>query len=62
MVELDLGCDALLGLPASHVLDAWVFSTPSSPARRVLVGGRAVPDRRNELAPGFVQAMASLVS
>ena len=62
MVELDLGCDALLGLPASHVLDAWVFSTPSSPARRVFVGGQAVPDRREELAPGFVQAMASLVS
>jgi formimidoylglutamate deiminase len=62
MVELDLGCDALLGLPASHVLDAWVFSTPSSPARRVFVGGQAVPDRRAELAPGFVQAMASLVS
>ena len=62
MVELDSGCDALLGLPASHVLDAWVFSTPSSPARRVFVGGQAVPDRRAELAPGFVQAMASLVS
>jgi len=26
------------------------------------VGGQAVPDRRAELAPGFVQAMASLVS
>jgi len=62
MVELDLDCDALLGLPASHVLDAWVFSTPSSPARRIFVGGQAVPDRRAELAPGFVQAMASLVS
>ncbi len=62
MIELDSACDALLGVPAAHVLDAWVFSTPSSPARRVFVGGRAVPDRRNELAPGFVQAMASLVS
>ena len=62
LVELDLSCDALLGLPASHVLDAWVFSTPSSPVRRVFVGGQAVPDRREELAPGFVQAMASLLA
>ena len=62
MVELDTEADALLGIPASHVLDAWVFSTPSSSARRVFVGGQAVPDRRAELAPGFVQAMASLVS
>jgi len=26
------------------------------------VGAQAVPDRRAELAPGFVQAMASLLS
>jgi hypothetical protein len=44
------------------VLDAWVFSTPSSTVRRVFVGAQAVPDRRAELAPGFVQAMASLLS
>jgi len=53
---------AWLGVPAAHVLDAWVFSTPSSNVRRVFVGAQAVPDRRAELAPGFVQAMASLVS
>jgi formimidoylglutamate deiminase len=62
MVELDLSSDALLGVPAAHVLDAWVFSTPSSNVRRVFVGAQAVPDRRAELAPGFVQAMASLLS
>lgn len=58
MFELDLGCDALLGVPATHVLDAWVFSTPSSPARQVFAGGRLVPDQRSELARGFIQAMA----
>lgn len=62
LVELDTECDALLGMPVAHMLDAWVFSTPSSPARRVVVGGQAVPNRRTEWARDFGLAMASLVN
>jgi formimidoylglutamate deiminase len=62
LVELDPGCDALLGIPAEHALDAWVFSTPTSPVHRVVVAGQTVPDKRTELAQGFAQAMQQLVA
>jgi formimidoylglutamate deiminase len=33
---------SLLGVPASHGLDAWVFSSPGRPCERVMVAGRWV--------------------
>jgi len=43
----DTGAPALAGVPASHLLDALVFSSPSSGFTRVVCGGRerpAIPD------------------
>ena len=56
---------ALQGVPASHVLDALVFSSPVRPFRDVMVGGRWVcRDGRHPKASGiasrFVAAMEAL--
>ena len=56
---------ALLGLPASHWLDALVFSSPTRPWRDVMVGGRWVirehrHARGTTIASGFTEAMARL--
>jgi uncharacterized protein YcfJ len=32
----------MLGMPASRGLDAWVFSSPGRPCKRVMVAGRRV--------------------
>jgi formimidoylglutamate deiminase len=56
---------ALLGVPASHMLDALVFSSPGQPWRDVMVAGRWVIRDSHHALPGaiadaFAQAMAEL--
>ena len=43
LVVLDTNDAALLGVPASHLLDAWVFAAPARPLVPWLVAGRRVP-------------------
>lgn len=62
---VDLSSPNLLGVPASHVLDALVFSSPGRPWRDVMVGGRwVVTDHRHDsaaaIAREFVPAMELL--
>lgn len=49
---------ALVGLPASHLLDGVVFAAPAQPFARAMVSGRWVP--RAETTPSFVSAMRAL--
>ena len=56
---------ALLGLPASHWLDALVFSSPTRPWRDVMVGGRwVIREHRHAqattIASSFTEAMTRL--
>jgi len=56
---------ALLGVPASHTLDALVFSSPARPWRDVMVAGRwVIRDHQhpaaNVIADAFAGAMAEL--
>ena len=64
-IVLDADDPALLGVPASHTLDALVFSTPTNAIRDVCVGGRwVIRDRRHadeaRLASRFEAAMHAL--
>ncbi len=54
----DLDQPALLGVPADHLLDALVFSSPAAAPRQVFVAGRPVPGV--DTAPAFVEAMRAL--
>jgi formimidoylglutamate deiminase len=49
---------ALVGLPASHLLDGLVFAGPMQPFSRVMVGGHWVPAR--DTATPHARAMAAL--
>lgn len=49
---------ALIGLPASHVLDGLIFAAPTQPFARVMVAGRWVP--RSDTSAAFVAAMQAL--
>jgi len=56
---------ALLGVPAGHLLDALVFSSPLAPWRDVMVAGRWVlrdgaHDRRAAIAERFERTMQEL--
>ena len=59
LLELDLGDDALQGLPVGHALDGLVFAAPARPFRRTLVAGRWAA-RRADSVTGFTQAMHAL--
>jgi len=66
-VVLDSADASLLGVPASHWLDAMVFSSPGDAIRDVYVAGEAVIRERRHaaeaaIADRFVQAMAELWS
>ena len=50
--------DALIGLPASHMLDGLIFAAPARPFARVMVAGRWVP--RRETGDPFALAMQNL--
>jgi formimidoylglutamate deiminase len=54
---LDLQSPALLGVPADHLLDALVFSSPDARFESVSVAGQ--PAQRHHDA-GFVPAMRTL--
>ncbi|MES2948620.1 MAG: formimidoylglutamate deiminase [Pseudomonadota bacterium] len=54
---LDPQSPALLGMPADHVLDALVFSSPDARFSDVYVAGQATARRHD---PGFVAAMRTL--
>ena len=67
LLVVDADDDALLGMPPAHLLDALVFSSPSSPWRDVMVAGRWVVQayRHREaraIAERFSAAMAALWS
>jgi formimidoylglutamate deiminase len=62
---LDTGDSSLLGVPASHALDALVFSSPGDAIRDVYVAGEAVVRGRRHAAQDaigarFAQAMGEL--
>jgi formimidoylglutamate deiminase len=58
-VTLDTAAPALLGLPAEHVLDAYLFSSPAGAARCVFVAGRATPESPRA-AQNFAEVMQTL--
>jgi formimidoylglutamate deiminase len=49
---------ALIGLPASHLLDGLIFAAPAQPFARVMVSGRWIP--RKDTAAMFTTAMRAL--
>jgi formimidoylglutamate deiminase len=55
-----MGLEAPLGVPAEHVLDALLFSSPSAAPAQVYVAGQRT--QRDDTAPAFVAAMQSLWS
>ena len=65
LLVLDTEAPGLIGVPASHALDALVFATDAPALREVWVAGRRVvaqgqPLRRAAIAAGFADAMAAL--
>lgn len=65
LLVVDTAAPALLGTPASHTLDAMVFSSPNRPFRDVLVAGRWVTrehrtPRAADIARRFTAAMHEL--
>ena len=62
LLVIDVAAPALLGIPASHTLDALVFSSPVRPFRDTLIAGRWITrNHRTEVATTigkrFTQAM-----
>jgi len=56
LLVVDTAAPAMLGIPASHTLDAMVFSSPNRPFRDVLVAGRWVTrNHRTPQAAGIAQ-------
>jgi formimidoylglutamate deiminase len=63
-VVIDVEAPALLGIPADHLLDALVFSSPQAPLREVFVAGeRQLPEGLpDDFARAMRQAMRELWS
>jgi formimidoylglutamate deiminase len=61
-VVIDTASPALLGVPASHVLDALVFSSPDAAFSDVFVAGRRVQQSGPEVRDAFVRTMNALWS
>ena len=59
---LHTAAPALAGMPAEHLLDAWVFSSPDASLCAHQVGGRAVPLAKDDWQAGFAQTMRALWS
>ena len=57
---LDANAPSLAGIPSDHLLDAWVFSSPSAGIAATYVAGREVPQIQGEWQRGFVSAMRDL--
>jgi formimidoylglutamate deiminase len=65
LLVVDVDAPALLGVPASHLLDALMFSSPIRPFRDVLVAGRWVSrdhraDQGEAIGQRFTAAMQAL--
>jgi formimidoylglutamate deiminase len=56
LLVVDLGDPSLLGVPASHLLDALVFSSPGRPWRDVMVAGRFVVSGHRHEDSGAIAA------
>jgi len=54
LLVVDTAASALLGIPAAHLLDAVVFSSPARPFRDVLVAGRWVVRNHHHGAAGAI--------
>ncbi|SDN08958.1 formimidoylglutamate deiminase [Polaromonas sp. JS666] len=59
-VTLDLEFPALLGVPAGHLLDALVFSSPGAAFGEVFVAGQRIAAPSPEGAQAFARAMREL--
>ncbi|MEO8634347.1 MAG: formimidoylglutamate deiminase [Gemmatimonadales bacterium] len=65
LLVIDTADTGVIGVPASHLLDALVFSSPGRPFRDVMVGGRWVIrdhqlPRSAEIANRFTESMGAL--
>lgn len=57
---LDANAPALAGMPAGHVLDAAVFSSPDAALSATYMGGVAAPPASTQRQAAFVSAMQAL--
>ena len=57
---LNTNAPALAGIPAEHLLDAWVFSSPDAACTAHHVGGQAVPVVKAGWQAGLAQAMRAM--
>ena len=60
LVEINLVSDALLGVPAERLIDALIFSTPSTSFDNVFVAGKKVEHRMTQWRKDFLKTMAEL--
>ena len=60
LVEINLESDALLGVPAERLIDALIFSTPSTSFDNVYVAGKKVEHRMTQWRTDFLKTMAEL--
>ncbi len=60
LLVIDLDEPALVGVPASHLLDTIVFAAPARPFARVMVAGSWVKSSLEETRPGYRGTMAQL--
>jgi formimidoylglutamate deiminase len=60
LVEINLESDALLGVPAERLMDALIFSTPSSNSHNVFVAGKKVVHPSPQWRTDFLKTMDQL--
>ena len=60
LVEINLESDALLGVPAERLMDALIFSTPSSNSHNVFVAGKKVVHPTPQWRTDFLKTMDQL--
>ena len=60
LVEINLESDALLGVPAERLMDAFIFSTPSSNSHNVFVAGKKVVHPTPQWRTDFLKTMDQL--
>jgi formimidoylglutamate deiminase len=60
LIEVDLTSDSLLGVPAERLMDALIFSTPSSSFKSILVAGQKISLNSDPWKAKFAQTMAQL--
>ncbi|NBY69808.1 MAG: formimidoylglutamate deiminase [Betaproteobacteria bacterium] len=60
LVEINFESDALLGVPAERLIDALIFSTPSTSFDNVFVAGKKVEHKVTQWRTDFLKTMAEL--